>query len=219
MQTKEEINNTVQSIVDTVKQNKRQVEEFAKSKGFGHVGIREESTISPLIREKYPEIDFTNYSYNQCNDIDSLVSYLHVSIIMLYPNALQSIRFDSINENNLTVKLNDNSTYSQYHFENHFFGTENKLFSNKIKEYKNGSVVYQLTKDQFDKFKEVVYFTSDATTQILNAITPEDKLNYLEIKKSSYGNVYNVIHDIKERLDIKGIVPINYYVVFNELKM
>lgn len=215
------IKNVIEHIVDTVKSDAKEVQKFAEEKGFSYISIPTDSLIDTKIRKEYPETYFSNASLNLINGVDSVVRDVFIAIRMALPNAINMIGFDSLNEKKKTIKVTKNSSYNQYWFEKYFFQTERELFENVVKEYQNGSVIYQLTDDQFDRFKEIINFDTKETDQIIAAIQPEDKIKYLEVTKSTYGNPYNVIYQIKERLGmpLTNLVPVNYIRVFNELKM
>lgn len=218
--SREEIESKVNAIIDKVKADALEVERFAEQKGFGYTRLNTETVINKQLNDLYPEIHFSNSSFNFTNGKDSVIRDIYNAVVMLYPNAINKIGFDSLNEKKRTIKLTNKSSYDQYWFESYFFNTENELFSNIVKEYQNGSTVYQLTEDQFNKFKEIINFDSKETDQIIEAITPEDKIKYLEVKNSKYGNPYNVIYQIKERIDIKSaFVPVNYIKTFEALSM
>lgn len=215
-----EIEWDVKNIIDTIKKNAKEVEEFAKGKGFPYVTISTDSMIQSEIKSRYPELYFSTTSLYLVNGIDNLVRDIYLAVRLLLPNAINKIGFDSFNEKKKTVKLKNNDGFVLSRFEKYFFETEDELFNDVVKEYQH-SAVYQLTDKQFDRFKEIINFDTKETDQIIEAIQPEDKIKFLEVTKSTYGNPYNVIYQIKERLGmpLTNLIPVNYVKVFNELKM
>lgn len=213
----------ITNVIDQITKEAQEIEDFAKEKGFS-VRVSKEYKIVNTIIELFPELNFGNNSIHLVNGINNIVGTINRAKLMLYPNAINSIGFDSFNEKNKTVKLSSVNTYENYLFEKYFFNIEgnNSIYfspENQIKKYKNGSVVYQLNNEQFTNFLNVVNFTTPQTEQIINAIQGEDKLKYLECSKINHMNEYMVIHDIKDRLNINGLTPLNYNQIFNALKM
>lgn len=218
--TKEEIFKICEGIVIDANSKCEQVEKLAKDLDV-YVHTDHFKKAQNDIYKRFPELQFSSGNIYLINELDSVVSTVYNAIQSIVSNSLDKIHLESINRKSKRIKLSSYDSYHIYWFCKYWGIDENRFNSNLHKEYKNGSRIYDFSiynKDIFEKFIQIFESSNEDTDKIINAITANDKLDYLEKVKSSYANPYMVIHDIKNRLGIKT-QNLNFHLIKEKLSM
>lgn len=218
--TKEEIINICETIVSDAKSKCEQVEKLANDLDV-YVQTNYMNKAQNDISKRFPELQFSSGNIYIVNGIDSVANAVYGAIKGIVNNSLNSIHLDSINTKSKRIKLSSYDSYHVYWFCKYWGIDENRFNSNLHKEYKNGSRIYDFSiynKDIFEKFVQIFNTSNEDTDKLINGITANDKLDYLEKVKSSYANPYIVIHDIRERLGINSRY-LNFHLIKEKLSM
>ena len=196
--SKEQILEFIDKVHAKAKQNAKAVEDKAKRLGIC-VQVQTYPYITTEMKKKFPfETEFmknitgydTKYVANDAYWISRRPKFYltnDLRILQLKKDK-QQIKFD----NKRAYSLERIAKYLNIHED----------FYTELKWYDNGSWIIKIeSTDTFNKVLKLLLWSDDLTKEIIANILPEDKELLQKRLKETRGNIYNVIHNIKCRID------------------
>jgi hypothetical protein len=219
---KNEITKEIYKIIESVEKDKNELMTIANKKDFS-IDIKESYEIENRIRKafKFSVLNDFSFNWDSKGKYESLTNTLYYTEKNKEYHFLRLIGFSDISLKNETVTLSTDRLYYLHHLKQTF--NIPNIEKDNIKEFKNGKTIIKF-KDAstFKAFKDIAFYMNSETDQIIDNITQADLSEYKRLKGLSYGNVYNVVHQIGERINKEKVNPSNwiypnYYLIFSVL--
>lgn len=179
----------------------------------------------PFLRVAYNTPSWFNYRENE-ESLNKLVNTLEKYFKERFKNALSKIGFISLNENNKTIKVKrEYSTFLNLHYLSYIAtlpdgdikkGDFEKVHITILKEYNNGNVEFKFnSEDNYNIFKELVFYSTAATQEVINKADDVTIMKYKEAKRTKHLNERFVIYKWMENnnIEFKERHAINYNLI------
>ena len=215
----------INDTLNKLEKNIKTIENTAKEKNI-YVRIEETREREKVIKELYPFLYNTNRTFNKYGDIKGIVEDILYEYNHRIRTALFNCGFVSINEKTKVIKckkkysFGDIDLYSLNHIANFNTNLNNTGKDSEsitiLKEYGNLNVEFKFkNEDDYNIFKELVFYSNDETEFIINNAPEEVKQEYKEKKKTDYLNEVSVLYSWSKE-NFKGFSynsPINTYLI------
>ena len=196
--SKEQILEFIDKVHDKAKQNAKAVEDKAKK-----LNICVQVQTYPYIQtEMYKKFPF------ECQFMRNITGYdtQHVANDAYWIS--RHAKFYLTNDIRIVQLKKDKQQIKFAHKRSHalvriakYLGIHEQFYT-EVKWHDNDRWIIKIeSTDTFNKVLKLLLWSDDLTNEIIKAITPEDKELLQKRLKETRGNIYNVIHNIKSRID------------------